>query len=183
MAFFLGICFNDSLLLDFRFTELEISVPDIGIVGLHAENLGIVSVSVDGDPTEFEYYPRHQHMESERSFKAALSSSSVADAAGSIYLSSIEKELVPNLLINCCKAFKNGSEQQDQPVVENGVQPAGEDKQVVAVSHFKMSVFYMMENMYLNAQCSALVLVFNKLFFTPYVFWLANVVVMKYVYT
>ncbi|KAG7019959.1 Transcription initiation factor TFIID subunit 2 [Cucurbita argyrosperma subsp. argyrosperma] len=113
----------------YGFTELEIAVPDIGIVGLHAENLGIVSVSVDGDPTEFEYYPRTQHVESEKSFKAVSSPSSAADAAGSIYLSSIEKELVPNLLINCCKAFKNGSEKQDQPFLENGVQPAVEDKQ------------------------------------------------------
>ena len=114
---------------------MEIAVPDIGIVGLHAENLGIVSVSVDGDPTEFEYYPRTQHVESEKSFKAVSSPTSAADAAGSIYLSSIEKELVPNLLINCCKAFKNGSEKQDQPFLENGVQPAVEDKQVVAVSY------------------------------------------------
>ncbi|XP_023000821.1 transcription initiation factor TFIID subunit 2 [Cucurbita maxima] len=113
----------------YGFTELEIAVPDIGIVGLHAENLGIVSVSVDGDPTEFEYYPRTQHVESEKSYKAVSSPSSAADAAGSIYLSSIEKELVPNLLINCCKAFKNGSEKQDQPFLENGVQPAVEDKQ------------------------------------------------------
>ncbi|KAL4012684.1 hypothetical protein IC575_029796 [Cucumis melo] len=115
----------------YGFTELEIAVPDIGIVGLHAENLGILSVSVDGDPTEFEYYPRPQHVESERSFKAVASPSSAADAAGSIYMSSIEKELVPNLLINCCKAFKSGSEQQDQPFLENGVQPADEDKQNV----------------------------------------------------
>lgn len=130
-----GLRGSQFLFLDCRFTELEIAVPDIGIVGLHAENLGIVSVSVDGDPTEFEYYPRHQHVESERSFKAVSSPSSAADSAGSIYLSSIEKELVPNLLINCCKAFKNGSEQQDQPFLENGLQPAGEDKQVVAVSY------------------------------------------------
>lgn len=163
------------LLLDFRFTELEIAVPDIGIVGLHAENLGILSVSVDGDPTEFEYYPRPQHVESERSFKAVASPSSAADAAGSIYMSSIEKELVPNLLINCCKAFKSGSEQQDQPFLENGVQPADEDKQVVAVSYYHDVSLLYGGDMYMDAKC------YTSYLFVFHVFWHVNVDVMKYI--
>jgi hypothetical protein len=43
--------------LVYGYTELKIAVLEIGIVGLHAENLGIESVWVDGEPTEFEYYP------------------------------------------------------------------------------------------------------------------------------
>ena len=166
--------YSPFLLLDFRFTELEIAVPDIGIVGLHAENLGIVSVSVDGDPTEFEYYPRTQHVESEKSFKAVSSPTSAADAAGSIYLSSIEKELVPNLLINCCKAFKNGSEKQDQPFLENGVQPAVEDKQVVAVSYcYDVSlIFTWMLNVVPQFGLQSIYLLLHVL-------WHAKIIVMK----
>lgn len=123
-----------------RYTELEIAVPDIGIVGLHAENLGIESVLVDGDPTEFEYYPHnYQNVESCGRWSSVTTPSSAADAAGSAYVSALERELVPNLLINCCKAFKTGSELQELPVLENGVQQSsGEANQVAfAIYAFK----------------------------------------------
>lgn len=113
--------------LVYGYTELKIAVPEIGIVGLHAENLGIESVWVDGEPTEFEYYP-HQYSpnEDEKRWSSVSSPSSAADAAVSVYLSSLEKELVPNLLINCFKPSKTETEQQqkeqekEQPVTENG---------------------------------------------------------------
>ncbi|KAL5544709.1 hypothetical protein UlMin_008493 [Ulmus minor] len=117
----------------YGYTELEIAVPDIGIVGLHAENLGIESVLVDGEPTEFEYYPHnYQNGDSESRWSSATTPASAADAAGSVYVSALERELAPNLLINCCKAFRNGSEQQEQLVLENGgQQSAGDTKQNV----------------------------------------------------
>lgn len=112
---------------------MEIAVPEIGIVGLHAENLGIESVFVDGEPTEFEYYPHQYHqLDDEKRWSSVTSPSSAADAAVSVYLSSLEKELVPNLLINCCKPFKTETEQsQEQPVAENGVHSTAEPKQVI----------------------------------------------------
>ncbi|KAH1118114.1 hypothetical protein AAZX31_17G117900 [Glycine max] len=116
------------------YTELEIAVPEIGIVGLHAENLGIESVCVDGEPTEFEYYPHHQQQgEDEKRFSSVCSPSSAADAAVSVYMSALEKELVPNLLINCCKPSKAESEQQQeqQPTSENGFHSSAEPKQNV----------------------------------------------------
>lgn len=117
--------------LVYGYTELEIAVPEIGIVGLHAENIGIENVLVDGEPAEFEYYPHHQQqVENDKRWSSAFSPSSAADVAGSVYLSALEKELVPNLLINCCKPFKTDSEQQEQPVSENGFHSSGEDKQV-----------------------------------------------------
>lgn len=118
--------------LGFRHTELEIAVPDIGIVGLHAENLGIGSVLVDGEAAEFEYYPHQYHEGSEKGLSAVLTPSLAADAAASAYITALERELVPNLLINCCKGFKNGSEQQ--PVTENGFHSSAEAKQQVIVS-------------------------------------------------
>lgn len=108
-------------------------MPEIGIVGLHAENLGIESVWVDGEPTEFEYYPhQQQQVEDDKRFSSVCSPSSAADAAVSVYMSSLEKELVPNLLINCCKPSKTESEQQqEQTVPENGFHSTAEPKQVI----------------------------------------------------
>ncbi|XP_057420384.1 transcription initiation factor TFIID subunit 2 isoform X3 [Lotus japonicus] len=116
----------------YGYTELKIAVPEIGIVGLHAENLGIGGVWVDGEPTEFEYYPHQQQQVEEdgKRWSSVSSPSSAADEAASLYLSSLEKELVPNLLINCCKPFKPETEQQEQPVSENGFHSA-EPKQNV----------------------------------------------------
>lgn len=117
----------------FSYTELEIAVPDIGIVGLHAENLVIESVSVDGEPTEFEFYPHSQHIENEKRWSSISSASSAADVASSMYVSALERELVPNLLIMCCKPEKSASEQQGQQSLENGLQSSGEAKQVIVI--------------------------------------------------
>lgn len=118
---------------DFRYTELKITVPEIGIVGLHAENLGIESVLVDGEPTDFEYYPHSAHKDAEK-WSSVTSPSSAADAAASTYMSALERELVPNLLINCCKAPKAGSELQEQLVAENEAQQSSEEAKQVMVS-------------------------------------------------
>ena len=120
----------------FSYTELEIAVPDIGIVGLHAENLVIESVSVDGEPTEFEFYPHHQHTASEKRWSSVSSASSAADVASSMYVSALERELVPNLLIMCCKPEKSASEQQGLQSLENGLQSSAEQpepKQVIVI--------------------------------------------------
>ena len=110
-------------------------MPEIGIVGLHAENLGIESVLVDGEPTEFEYYP-HSYLDAEHSgrWNYAMTPSSAMDAAGLAYGSALSRELVPSLLINCCKGFKSGGEQQEQAVSETGSQVQQlptESKQVI----------------------------------------------------
>ncbi|KAK7265025.1 hypothetical protein RJT34_32641 [Clitoria ternatea] len=127
--------------LVYGYTELEIAVPEIGIVGLHAENLGIESVWVDGEPTGFEYYPhQHQQVEDEKRFSSVCSPSSAADAAVSVYLSALEKEVVPNLLINCCKPSKAESEQQEQPVSENGFHSSAEPKQNVRIVRIDYSI-------------------------------------------
>lgn len=130
----LGLCIQVNLINFFvslfSYTELEIAVPDIGFVGLHAENLGIESVLVDGEPTEFEYYPHHQNPENENRWSSVSSPSDAADAAGVAYISSLERELVPNLLINCCKPFKGLTEQLDQITLEDGLQSSSEIKQV-----------------------------------------------------
>lgn len=124
------------------YTELEITVPDIGIVGLHAENIGIESVFVDGEATEFEYYPhQQQNVDSEKRWSSVTSPSSAADAAGAVYLSALERERVPNLLINCCKAFRIPNEVQEVANLENGLPFSVEPKQVSVVNLFKSNAF------------------------------------------
>jgi len=113
------------------YTELEVSVPDIGIVGLHAENLGIESVLVDGEPTVFEYYPHHQNSETESNWNSVSDPASAADAAAMEYVGVLKREDTANLLINCCKPSKDLSEQLDSVTLENGSQSSGEAKQNV----------------------------------------------------
>ncbi|ESQ27774.1 hypothetical protein EUTSA_v10018013mg [Eutrema salsugineum] len=115
----------------YGYTELEVSVPDIGIVGLHAENLVIENVLVDGEPTVFEYYPHHQNSESQSNWKSVSDPASAADAAAMEYVGALRREDTANLLINCCKPSKDLSEQLDNVTLENGSQSSGDAKQNV----------------------------------------------------
>ncbi|CAF2064695.1 hypothetical protein HID58_073202 [Brassica napus] len=116
----------------YGYTELEVSVPDIGIVGLHAENLVIESVLVDGEPTVFEYYPHYGNPEPESNWSSVSDPASAADAAAMDYFGVLKKEDTANLLINCCKpSSKDLSEQLDNVALENGSQSSGEAKQNV----------------------------------------------------
>ncbi|KAF8407865.1 hypothetical protein HHK36_007002 [Tetracentron sinense] len=112
----------------YGYTELKISVPDSGIVGLHAENLTIESISVDGEAAEFEFLPHYRPAEDEKRWCSVSSASSAADAACSTYVSSLEREMRPNLLIMCSKSGKPVSDQEGQPNVGNGngLQSSGE---------------------------------------------------------
>ncbi|KAL8140263.1 hypothetical protein V2J09_006284 [Rumex salicifolius] len=85
----------------YGYTELRVAVPDSGIVGLHAENLEIERVCVDGEPAEFDVFPHFLPVEIEDRWCSVSSVGSAADAAGATYLSALERELVPNLLIFC----------------------------------------------------------------------------------
>lgn len=120
-----------------RYTELEVVVPENGIVGLHADNLMIENVMVDGEPARFEIFPHYQQMDSDDRWCSVSSANSAADAAGSVYVSCLERELVPNLLIMCTsqaiKPVTEQPEQPDQPMQENGTQMSSESKQVIVV--------------------------------------------------
>lgn len=92
----------------------------------------IESVTVDGDAAQFQIFPHYLPVESENRWCSVSSPTSAADAAGSVYLSSIERELVPNLMIMC--ASKSVGEQNGQANSENGLQSSGETKQVTSVA-------------------------------------------------
>lgn len=104
----------------FGHTEMKIVVPESGCAALHADNMAIRSVSVDGEPAEFKYSPHCQvHDDEERrcSVSGSGSAADVADVVCSKYISCLDKEMLPNLLITCCKSSTPVNEQQVQ---ENG---------------------------------------------------------------
>ncbi|XP_043715873.1 transcription initiation factor TFIID subunit 2 isoform X2 [Telopea speciosissima] len=115
--------------LIYGYTELKIAVPESGIVGLHADNMKIDKVSVDGEPAEYEFSPLCQPVEDKRRWHFVSSASFAADAACSTYLSSLDKEMASNLLIKCCKPAKVVSEPEEQGNGGNSTQPSGEPKQ------------------------------------------------------
>lgn len=104
----------------FRYTELQIAIPDNGIVGLHADNLAIEKVTVDGEPAMFEVFPHYQHLDPKDRWSVVSSATSAADASGSVYLSSLEIELLPNLLIMCSKTTKTDNNQEEYMQLDNG---------------------------------------------------------------
>ncbi|KAK4396550.1 Transcription initiation factor TFIID subunit [Sesamum angolense] len=104
----------------YGYTELQIVIPDNGIVGLHADNLAIEKVTVDGEPAEFEVFPHYQHLDPKDRWCVVSSATSAADASGSVYLSSLEIELLPNLLIMCSKSTKTDKKQEENQQIDNG---------------------------------------------------------------
>ncbi|WOG82214.1 hypothetical protein DCAR_0101376 [Daucus carota subsp. sativus] len=121
----------------YGYTELQVVVPDNGIVGLHADNLVIERVTVNGEVAEFEVFPHYLHLDNDNRWCSVSSASSAADAAGSVYLSSIDRELVPNLLIMCAsKDVQSVDEHQHgQENSDNGLQSSGEFKQNSKLIH------------------------------------------------
>lgn len=112
----------------YGFTEIEIYVPDNGIVELHADNLVIESVTVDEEPAQFEVFPHYLNLDNGERWCSVSSTCSAADAAGSVYLSSLDRELVPNLLIMCSKSTKLDNEHLEKPS-RNCVESPIEEKQ------------------------------------------------------
>ncbi|KAK4735960.1 hypothetical protein R3W88_010221 [Solanum pinnatisectum] len=114
----------------YGYTELDVVVPENGILGLHADNLVIDSVTVDGEPTEFEVFPHYLALENGDRWCSVSSVTSAADAAGSVYLSHLDRELLSNLLIMCKKPAEHDIERQEMHL-ENGVNSSAENNQNV----------------------------------------------------
>ncbi|KNA08023.1 hypothetical protein SOVF_166440, partial [Spinacia oleracea] len=124
------------------YTELEIVIPDNGVIGLHSENLEIERVLVDGEPAEFDVFPHYQPVEIEKRWCSMSSVSSAADAAGVTYILAVEREIVSNLLILSRKSIDTGNQQQGQLTLENGGQSNSKVKQVLFISCALDEFFY-----------------------------------------
>ncbi|KAF3776133.1 Transcription initiation factor TFIID subunit 2 [Nymphaea thermarum] len=112
----------------YGYTELKISPPESGMVELHADNMTIESILVDGEPAAFEFFPHYQHVEDEKRWKSVNCTAAAADAASTSYLSSLDKEMAPNLLILCSKKVNLSTENQSRDAAEERTQPSLGDK-------------------------------------------------------
>lgn len=93
-------------------TELKVLVPKSGVIGLHANNMNIDNVFLNGLPVRFKFYSQHQQFEIGKNW-GSITSIDAAEAAGSAYFSSLEREMAPDLLIYCGKATSAESAVQD----------------------------------------------------------------------
>ncbi|KAK1359659.1 Transcription initiation factor TFIID subunit 2 [Heracleum sosnowskyi] len=111
----------------YGYTELQVIVPLNGIIGLRAHNLVIENVKVDGEVAEFQLFPVHNHLHinNENKWSSVSSASLAADAARSVYLSCIDREFVPNLLIMCV------SNELEQPLSE-----FKQDSKLIRIEYF-----------------------------------------------
>ncbi|KAL6003623.1 hypothetical protein ACLOJK_023856 [Asimina triloba] len=96
------------------FISSNVVVPENGHVGLHADNMTIDHISVDGESADFEFFQHYQVAQDDRRWSSVSCSSSSADAACSTYVSFLDKEMAPNLFIYCHKSVKSGSDPQQQ---------------------------------------------------------------------
>ncbi|CAN6465987.1 unnamed protein product [Victoria cruziana] len=117
----------------YGYTELKISPPDSGMVGLHADNMKIESILVDGEQAAFEFFPHYQHVEDEKRWESVNCTAAAADAASVSYLASLDKEMAPNLLILCSKKVNLSSDNQSKDGADERTHPSSGDKNVKLV--------------------------------------------------
>ncbi|XP_074579970.1 transcription initiation factor TFIID subunit 2 [Curcuma longa] len=104
----------------FGYTELKIIIPEDGHMSFNADNMIITNISVDGESVEFTHFPHYQVIE-EDSISSVSCPSSAADVACSVYISSLDKETVPNLHISYDGSGKI-NQQQEKDNGENSAQ-------------------------------------------------------------
>lgn len=114
---------------------MKILLPKGERIALHADNMTIKAVSVDGESAEFEHFPHCQVLDDER-WSSVSCSKSAADAACLAYLSSLSREIVPNLIILCNRSTKSTSEQGEQENDGNIVQNSSEEQIVNGCNGF-----------------------------------------------
>lgn len=89
-------------------------------MSFNADNMIITNISVDGESVEFTHFPHYQVIE-EDSISSVSCPSSAADVACSVYISSLDKETVPNLHISYDGSGKI-NQQQEKDNGENSAQ-------------------------------------------------------------
>lgn len=96
-----------------RHTEMEIRFPESEVIGLNAVNMTIGSVSVNDEPADFECFEQSTHIEDGERWCSVSCCTTAADAACSTYISSLDKEMVPNLFISCRKTVNTLTDQNN----------------------------------------------------------------------
>ncbi|TVU09497.1 hypothetical protein EJB05_42973 [Eragrostis curvula] len=103
--------------LIYGYTEMKVLLGESDTVALHADNMTIRSILVDGETTEFDYSPQWKNDADQPNWSSVLCSKTAADAACSTYISSLNREVVPNLIVSFERSVKSITGQQFE---ENG---------------------------------------------------------------
>ncbi|KAL6846135.1 hypothetical protein ACP4OV_023583 [Aristida adscensionis] len=93
------------------YTEMKVILPDNDTFALHADNMTIKNILVDGETVEFEYSPHWNSICDQQNWSSVSCSNTAADAACSTYISSLNRESVPNLVVSSERSVKSITEQ------------------------------------------------------------------------
>ncbi|KAL6600790.1 hypothetical protein ACP70R_045075 [Stipagrostis hirtigluma subsp. patula] len=103
--------------LIYGYTEIKVLLPENDTFALHADNMTIKNILVDGETVEFEYSPHCNNVCDQQHWSSVTCSKTAADAACSAYISSLNREAVPNLIVSSERSVKSITEQHFE---ENG---------------------------------------------------------------
>ena len=142
-----------------RHTDIEIISPESEVIGLNASNLTIGSVFMNGEPTDFEYFEPYPQIKDDERCHPVSSYTMAADDACTVYLSSLDKEIMPNLFISCCKSASTQSD-HDSQANEGGKSQNTETQDTIPNGHLDHDVSQVVEEIE-----GHLFLLFNLLLF------------------
>ncbi|KAG2643363.1 hypothetical protein PVAP13_2KG296800 [Panicum virgatum] len=98
--------------LIYGYTEIKVLLADNDTFALHADNMTIRSILVDGETAEFDYSPYWKNEGDQPNWSSISCLKTAADAACSTYTSSLNREAVPNLIVSYERSVKSITEQQ-----------------------------------------------------------------------
>jgi len=100
------------LVYSLRYTEIKVLLADNDTFALHADNMTIRSILVDGETAEFDYSPHWKNEGDQPNWSLISCLKTAADAACSTYTSALNREAVPNLIVSYERSVKSITEQQ-----------------------------------------------------------------------
>ncbi|RLN33659.1 transcription initiation factor TFIID subunit 2 [Panicum miliaceum] len=98
--------------LIYGYTEIKVLLADNDTFALHADNMTIRSILVDGETAEFDYSPHWKNEGDQPNWSSISCLKTAADAACSTYTSALNREAVPNLIVSYERSVKSITEQQ-----------------------------------------------------------------------
>uniref|UniRef100_A0A0E0B2U2 Transcription initiation factor TFIID subunit 2 n=1 Tax=Oryza glumipatula TaxID=40148 RepID=A0A0E0B2U2_9ORYZ len=104
--------------LIYGYTEIKVQAEN-DTFALHADNMTIRNILVDGQAAEFEYSPQWKNAGDQQSWSSVSCSKTAADAACSVYISSLNSEAAPNLIISSERSSKAITEPRYEENGEN----------------------------------------------------------------
>jgi transcription initiation factor TFIID subunit 2 len=102
------------LVRSLRYTEVKVLLGDNYTFALHADNMTIRSILVDGETVDFEFSPYWKNDADQPNWSLVSCSKTAADAACSTYISSLNREAAPSLIVSFERSVKSISGQQFQ---------------------------------------------------------------------